>query len=267
MNATTHHLAALAALIDEIGQPCVASGPTAAALHGFDGFTLRPPFHLTVPRIRNVRRLGHAIHTTTELRRIDRTVVEGIPSMSPTRTLLDLASTCSPAVLTAALDSALRDGGTSEDFLHRRIGALRSSGRYGIPQLVAVIEGAEITRGGQSWLEREFLVMLDRAGLPRPQTQAVLGRRGDRLIRVDFRFPGTPVVVEALGYRWHRTGAQMRIDVERLNQLTMDGFFVLQCTYADVVAGAAVVLASLRTALHRFDPATGLARWPLPPMA
>jgi very-short-patch-repair endonuclease len=63
----------------------------------------------------------------------------------------------------------------------------------------------------------------------------VLGRRGDRLIRVDFRFPGTPLVVEALGYRWHRTGAQMQIDAERMNRLTMDGYLVQQFTYNHVV--------------------------------
>ena len=55
------------------------------------------------------------------------------------------------------------------------------------------------------------------------------------MIRVDFRFPGTSVVVEALGYRWHRTGAQMNIDAERVNRLTMDGYLVLQFTYDTVV--------------------------------
>ena len=55
------------------------------------------------------------------------------------------------------------------------------------------------------------------------------------MIRVDFRFPGTRLVVEALGYRWHRTGAQMRIDSERVNRLAMDGYLVLQFTYDTVV--------------------------------
>ena len=80
-----------------------------------------------------------------------------------------------------------------------------------------------------------MLRLLDTAGVARPTPQQVLGRRGDRVIRVDFHFGGTPLVVEALGYRWHRTGAQMRIDAERMNRLTMDGCLVRQFTYSDVV--------------------------------
>lgn len=153
-------------------------------------------------------------------------------------------------VLTAALDGALRDGLISEEFLHGRINALRGKGRYGIPTLLEVIEGIEITRGAHSWLEREVLRMLDAAGVPLPMPQQVLGRRGDRLIRVDFRFPGTPLVVEALGYRWHRTGAQMRIDAERMNRLTMDGSVVLQFTYSHVVERPDYVVQGIVEALR-----------------
>ena len=139
------------------------------------------------------------------------------------------------AALTAALDGALRDGLISEAFLHGRIMALRGKGRHGIPALLRVIEGSEITRGANSWLEREFLRVLAPAGVALPAPQQVLGHRGDRLVRVDFRYTGTPLVVEVLGYRWHRTGAQMRSDAERMNQLVLDGYLVLQFTYSDVV--------------------------------
>ena len=101
-----------------------------------------------------------------------------------------------------------------------------------MPRLLAVMDGSEITRGGQSWLEREVLSLLDRAGLPLPATQAHLGRA--RRHADPRRLPtsrGLPIVVEALGYRWHRTGAQMRIDSDRMNRLQLDGFIVLQFTY------------------------------------
>ena len=90
-------------------------------------------------------------------------------------------------VLTAVLDGALRDRLTTE-FLHRRIVELRSRGRYGIPKLRAVIEGVEATRGGHSWFERRYLELIATAGLPRPDTQAIVAKRDDRLIRVDCRF-------------------------------------------------------------------------------
>lgn len=245
-------IAALAALIDSIGQPCWGVGPTAAAMHGFDGFRLRAPFHVVVPRQRNVRRIGHVVHTTDDLERIDFEVVAGIPVTAPPRTLFDLARFADRDALTTALDAALRDGAATEDFLHRRIAALRSQGKHGVPKLLEAIEGAEHHRGGHSWLEREFLRLMSVAGVPRPESQQVLGRRGNRLIRVDFHFAGTPVVVETLGYRWHRTGAQMSIDAERANRLALAGFVVLQFTYHQVVEESAMVIATVRAALAEF---------------
>ena len=82
--------------------------------------------------------------------------MDGVPVTSPTRTLIDLAAHETPARLAAALDGALRDGLTNEDLLHRRIAALRGKGRYGVPVLLDVLAGNEVTRGGHSWLEREY---------------------------------------------------------------------------------------------------------------
>ncbi len=196
-----------------------------------------------------MRRIGHTIHTTTVIPLIDRTTRYEIPVLSVTRTLIDIARTTSPEVLTIALDSAMRDGGTSEDFLHRRINALRASGRQGPKQLLAVIAGAEIIRGGQSWLEREMLRLLDATGLLRPTTQVVLGRRGNTFVRVDFYFPGTAIIVEVLGYRWHRSGAQMSIDAQRANSLLLTGFIPLQFTCSQIVEDASMVTGTIRLAL------------------
>jgi Protein of unknown function (DUF559) len=243
------HLAHLSALIHDVGGPCWAAHDTAGAIFVFDEFVLRPPFHLLVPRYRNVRRIGHVIHTSDTIPPIDCETRFGLPVVSPSRALIQISSTTDKERLTAALDGALRDGLTTEDFLHRRIAQLRTSGRYGIPQLLAVMEGCEITRGGQSWLEREVLRVFSGAGIPRPQTQAHLSHRNDKLIRVDFRFEGTPVVVEALGYRWHRTGAQMHIDSERMNRLQLDGYLVLQFTYGRVVGDPDGIVAEVWEAL------------------
>jgi very-short-patch-repair endonuclease len=244
--------AAFAAFLEDIGEPVWACERTAAALHGLSGFVLRPPFHVVVPRGRDLRRIGHVIHTSTDLPRIDREHVFGLPVMSPARTLIDLASAKRPDQLATALESAVEQGLVTDDFLHRRIADLRSSGRYGVPRLIEVLERYEIGRGTESWLERRFLEIVLAAGLPRPQTQQVLGRRGDRIIRVDFRFPGTPIVVETLGYRWHRSGAQMRIDAERMNRLLIEGFLPLQFTYAQVVKDEERVLDVVTAALRPY---------------
>jgi hypothetical protein len=241
----------LVALLLDIGEPCWASGPTAAALHGFDGFALRPPFHVTIPPDRDVKRVGHHIHTTIDLPLIDRAHVGEIPVTSGARTLIELARTTDTARLTTALDAGLRDGRFSEELLHRRIGALRTKGRYGIPKLLEVIEGVELTRGGHSWLEREFLRLVAEAQLPRPECQQVLARTGTRLVRVDCRFPGTNIVVELLGYRFHRSKAQLARDVERVNALILEGFAPFQFTYEQVVSFPMVVVGTLHVAFLR----------------
>jgi hypothetical protein len=241
----------LVTLMLDIGDPCWASGLTAAALHGFDGYRLTPPFHITIPRGRDVHRRRAQVHTTKALPLIDRANVDGVAVTSAARTLIDLARSETVERLTVAFDSGLRDGKYSEELVHRRIVALRSPGRYGMDRLLAAIEGHEI-RGGHSWLERRFLVLLADAGLPRPSTQQVLTKAGGRLVRVDCRFPGTPVVVELLGYRFHRTKDQLNRDTERLNALVADGFRPYQFTYDQVTEGSATVIDTVRRALHEF---------------
>ena len=239
-------------LVADVGAPCWVSGPTAAALHEFDGFSLRRPFHLVVPRHRCLTRPTAVVHRWTRIEPIDRCTLDGLAVLSPTRTLIDLATSCDAQQLAAALDSALRDGRASERLVHRRVVALRSQGRYGLPLLASVLAGHEVTRGGHSWLEREFLRLIHDAGLPRPEMQQVLSRAGDRLVRVDARFPGTPVVVELLGYRFHRTRRQMTSDAARANALLGDGFQPYQFTYGQMVAEQRYVLDTVASALRRY---------------
>lgn len=243
----------LRALLLDIGGDAWASGPTAAALHGFDGYRIRPPFDVTILRGRHLQRVGHRIHTTARLDLIDRVVLDGVPTLSGARTLIDLARSASAGELTVAFDSGLRDGRFNESLVHRRIVALRNRGRFGIPRLVEAIEGSETIRGAHSWLEREYLRLIGGAGLPVPETQRVLARTGDRLVRVDFRFPETPVVVEVLGYQFHRTRDQLRRDGERMNALVTRGFRPYQFSYEQVVEHGLEVVAQTRLALDTWS--------------
>jgi Protein of unknown function (DUF559) len=235
-------------LIESIDGPCWATGSTAVALNRLDGFVLRPPFHVLVPRGSDLRRRGHIIHTSIDIPPIDREQCRRIP-LSPTRALMAAAVSEPTENLRSALAHALREGLTSEELMHRRLNSFRETGRYGLPRLLGILEELEICRGGASWLEQEFLRLIARAGIPRPETQQVLTRRGDKIVRVDFVWPSTNVVVEALGYRWHRTGAQMDIDARRMNALVLAGYRCLQFTYAQIVNEAEAVVSALREAL------------------
>jgi very-short-patch-repair endonuclease len=244
-------LARLMGLMIDVGAPCWAYGPTAAALHRFDGFELGTPFHLVLPRHRQVRRVGMSIHTSEHLPETDRTVIDGISVLRATRTLIDLARIVDRQALTRACDSAFRDGRVHEEQLRRRLHSFgdRAAARLGADVLLQVLNGSEIERGGHSFLEREFLRLVHENGLPSPLTQQVLGRTRERLIRVDFRFPDTNVVVEVLGYRYHRSREQMAIDAERMNSLIGQGYSPYQFTFEQVMQQSHAVISTLRRAL------------------
>lgn len=247
-NSPLQHLRLLEELcetIASIGPPCWAYSVTAAALKGFDGFELSTPFQLAVPYNRAPHRVGHVVHRITTFNKLDFDTVHGIPCLSATRTLIEIARTETPKRLTAALDSAIRDGLTTEDFLHRRMMELRTRGRPGLDKLLQVMAGAELSRGGHSWLERAFLEVLGELGLPRPITQQVMAQRRNKLIRVDCRFPDTNVIVELLGYEHHRTTMQMENDAERLNRLQLNGFAAMQFTYHHVASRAPIMVDTL----------------------
>lgn len=243
-------LARLTCLIADIGEPVWVCRQTAAWLHGFDGYPPGRPFHLVTTRDRHMKRPGAVIH---QMRRpldpIDRTEVFGLPVTAAPRTVIDLARSESVARLTLAIDSGIRDGRFTEESLLRRVHAMRGRGRYGVPTLLEAIDGASPTRGGHSFLERAFLDVIHASGLPRPHTQVVTSRSRGRVIRVDFVFPDTDVVVEVLGIRYHRTPDQIRRDTERLNQLMIDGWRPFQYTSHHVFSEPEAVIAELTAAL------------------
>ena len=104
----------LHALLLDIGGDVWVAGPTAAALYGFDGFELAPPFHLTIRRGRDVQRVGHRIHTTVFVAADDETIRHGVRTFKPARMLVDLARIIDVDRLAVAVECALRDRWVSE---------------------------------------------------------------------------------------------------------------------------------------------------------
>lgn len=245
------HLDRLHELVVSIGPPCWAAGVTSGALLEFDGYSLKPPFHLAVPNARAPHRIAHHVHRLRDVTALDTTVAFDVPCLSGTRALIELAASETPKRLTAALDSALRDGHTSEEFLLRRIAELRRPGRPGLQRLLTVLDGVELSRGGHSYLEREFLELLGAIGFPRPATQRVVGRRGRSTIRVDCLYPQAKVVIELLGYAFHRTPMQMQVDSERTTRMSLDGYVVAQFTYVDVVTRSPTMMTTLEEIRRR----------------
>jgi very-short-patch-repair endonuclease len=241
----------LRALIADIGGEVWATGPTAAALLGFAGFSLRRPFHLLILHDRNVNRVDTRVHRATSVDLIDRSSALGIPVTSGVRTVIEIARTAAPDELDEAIESLLLLGLANESLLMRRIAALRGKGRHGLPALLDAIDRRTLRGETGSWLEREYLRLVAAASLPTPQTQQILSRDRAGIVRVDCRFPGTNVVVELLGYHFHRSRAQMNRDASRLNALIAEGFSPFQFTFDQVTTEPDEVVRTTTDALAR----------------
>jgi len=217
-----------------LGERSWVSYEAAATLHGLDRSD-PDAVEFTVDRNRRASwrtgGLPFTVHTTTMLRPIDFVMVDGFRAMSATRTIIDLAhARAHIRRVEAAIDSAVRLELSSPDVLAARLETLRGSGRWGC----RLVDQLIVDSGGHTMLERRFLEIVRRAGLPRPRTQVVHRRNGRHIARVDFLFEEAGAVVEVSGRLGHSSPAERARDAQRRNELQDIGRRVYEYTWEDV---------------------------------
>ena len=222
------------------GPDAVASHGTAAALHGFseEGGTVQ----VTVDARRRARE-GVRIHRSP-LPADEVTCVEGIRVTTPARTIRDGAAGWSARELRRAIEEALiqrkLDHTALTDAVHQ------ARGQRGAAALRAAVadvigSGERVTR---SHAERKLLDLIDRAGLPRPQTNVRIGRH-----EVDAFWPRERLVVEVDGYAFHGGRAAFERDRARDGDLAARGIRVVRVTWRQMTRQAEAVAARLAGAL------------------
>lgn len=197
-----------------------------------------PPRYPRIPRL--------VIHRR-QLNKGDITRRDAIPVTTTIRTLLDLASRFSLPQLEAAINSADKLDLIHPPQLRRELARRRGQPGVGVLRKLLDRQTFALT---DSELERRFLRLVRRAGLPRPRTGARLNG-----FKVDFFWPEFGLVVETDGLRYHRTAAQQARDRRRDQAHTAAGLTTLRFTHAqvfyepeDVEMTLAAVAASGRTA-------------------
>lgn len=234
----------------------VASHWTAAELHGLT--PRRPVIDVVVAKGRTAIASPRSsttvrVHTSCDLPRADVPSVEGIRSTSVARTLLDLGALV-PAELTRSRyaeivgDAVDRDL-ASDTWVWSVLEERRERGRRGVTALESVLcERAELGPT-ESWLERVMQGILVAAGLPLPSSQRVIRRSGRFAARVDFIYEQQMAVMEALGYRHHRTAEQVEADTRRANALQLQGFAVYQFSRPQIVNDPESIVSTVRQIL------------------
>lgn len=214
-----------------------------------------PSAEFLVPRGRRAIR-SLVLHTTTRWDEHDVFRHKGVRTTSAARAIIDWATQGATArELERAIDSAIRLRRTALPRVTERLGVLSGSGRRGVVRLRELL----LDSGGESYLERRFLQLVRRAGLPRPEPQVVFRANGTTVARVDFHFPGTRVIVEVSGRLGHTSDSDRRKDARRRNHLQQAGHVVLEFTTADVIETPSHVLQVLTRSL----PATHRPRTPV----
>jgi very-short-patch-repair endonuclease len=177
------------------------------------------------------------------------TKYHGIPVTTPICTLVDLAAKYSPKVLEAAVNEADKLDLVSPEQLRAALDELHH--RPGVAALRKLLDRHTFTLT-DSELERLFLPIARRAGLPPPKTQQVVNG-----YRVDFFWPELGLIVETDGLRYHRTPAQQTRDTLRDQTHAAAELTPLRFTHAQVRFQPKHVENTLRAVVSRLRRRSG----------
>ena len=122
----------------------------------------------------------------------------------------------------------------------------RNGGRRGVARLRSLLEELHpATARTRSELERRFLLMCRRAGLPSPEVNVLLSVT-DGPLEVDFLWREARLVVETDGRRYHDTASAAAWDGTREHRLQLAGWRVSRCTWGQVVHRPRELVATIR---------------------
>lgn len=227
----------------------LSCGPEAALSHTSAAalWEIRPQrggqIEVSVPAHVARRGEGIAVHRRANLDASELTRHEGIAVTTPVATLIDLAALLARDQLEAAINEADKQDLTDPERLRAALDA--SPPRAGVRILRETLDRRTFTLT-DSALERRFLPLVRKAGLPPPLTrQRVNG------FRVDFFWPDLGLVVETDGLRYHRTPAVQARDRLRDQRHAAAGLVPLRFTRAQVAYEPAYVQATLEQVARR----------------
>jgi hypothetical protein len=180
---------------------------------------------------------GVHVHQSTTLAPPDLRTRDGLRVTALARTLLDLA-----ALDEAALAHALNEALVRRMVPRSELDAAIATRRRGAGRLRAALDaGPAPTR---SALERRFLALVARAGLPRPLTNARVGRW-----EVDALWPAQRLIVELDGFAAHATRRAFEADRLRDLEHGAAGYRTVRLTHRQLAARPEAVAARLAAAL------------------
>jgi hypothetical protein len=211
----------------------LAAGPDAVASHVTAG-TLWGLKHCDSCRVHLTSPKQLRLHgVTSHKRRLgadQRRARFGIPLTSPEQTIVDLASTLTPAQLGQCVDDALRSRLIRLDRLRRAVAAARGPGRRASKLLREVLADRlpGYDPGGSDW-EREMDRLWEAWGLPPSVRQHRVGANGHTYV-LDRAIPDLKIGIEWNGFETHGTRSGFDRDSDKRADLTAAGWHMVDFT-------------------------------------
>jgi predicted transcriptional regulator of viral defense system len=232
----------------------LACGPKAVLSHRAAGAKWdlalrgRSSIDVTSPSMRGRRRPGIRVHSAATLMARDVTVIDGIPSTTLARTLLDVAGDATRREVERACDRAetqrLLDMTVIDDVL------ARANGRHGAALLAAVVSehrvGSTVTRNE---LEECFLAICRETGVAPDGVNAWIAFPDGGGAEADFLWRSQRLIVEVDGRDVHTTRRAFEADRRRDQRLVLLGWRIVRFTWRQVMFERAYVAATLKALL------------------
>lgn len=244
----TWHRATMAAILS-VGSPAAASHLSAAFLCGMLNSS-GPRIHVVTRRWERRHRPDFRLHESLDLIDSDIVTISGIPTTTPTRTVVDLGAVA-PLRVERALEAGITSNKITLSGVERFVVRVARRGRRGVGVIRPLLEARRQWDGATaSDLEDLFRAVLDRWAVPIGIAQyEVHNLLGLFVSRPDFAYPRHHLAVELDSEGYHMNRLAFRNDRRKQNQLELLGWRVLRYTWWDLVNRPREVAAEVQAAL------------------
>jgi hypothetical protein len=214
------------------------------------GMMPRVPNEIEVTSRRHQRshRRAFTMHESKDITGSDIVYVDGIPTTSAIRTVVDLGASAPPWLVEKCLDSGLRRNLFTAWQVRCFIARVARPGRNGVgtirPLVEERLEWASIT---DSDLEDLLRAVIKSTRLPMPETQYKLFRPDGSFVgRYDFAYAEKLAILEGDSIRWHMDPVSFERDRIKQNDAHALGWTVYRFTWRQLIDDPESVRAIIR---------------------
>jgi Transcriptional regulator, AbiEi antitoxin len=236
-----------------VGDPCVASHATAAALHRIPGFGRPHRLEFIAPHGTHHRVAGALVHQIDDVQPhhvvADLVRCTGLPITTPTRTLIDLAVVASEVRLRHVITQQVAANRLRLDALSVTLAEIARPGKPGVKRLARVIDALTGLPVPASVAEAAFFGLLRTYGLPMPERQVALPGRGAVPGIVDGLYRAERVIIEIDSRTWHGRFRDLSRDRIRDAEAARAGYLTLRIMYEHIQYDASWVAETVRDVL------------------